>query len=92
MHPYSYIHDRWDPDRFLSDGRRGVEFSAFGVPSRRKCPGYVFAYLEVAVFTAILVGRFKVEPVEGQTVIQFHGLVTEPKDEVYVYIRERDKW
>ena len=82
---------RWDPDRFPADGKRGLEFCPFGVPSRRKCPGYLFSYFEVGVFAAILLGRFKVEPVEGQKVIQVFGLITEPKEEIFVFIRERER-
>ena len=51
---------RWDPDRFAATGphgKRGNEFCPFGIHSRRKCPGYLFSYFEVAVFVAILLQR-----------------------------------
>ena len=82
---------RWDPDRFASNVPHGLEFCPFGVSSRRKCPGYLFSYFEVAVFAAILLSRFKLIPVEGQKVTQVHGLVTEPKEEIHVYLRQRDE-
>ena len=84
----------WDPDRFAANaphGRRSLEFCPFGVPSRRKCPGYLFSYFEVAVFAAVLLSRFKVRPVEGQKVTQVHGLVTEPREEIHVYITQREE-
>ena len=86
---------RFDPDRFAPGsphGRRGLEFCPFGVPSRRKCPGYLFSYFEVAIFTAILLQRFTLEPAEGQGEVKMvHGLVPEPKDEIYLYARLREK-
>ena len=84
---------RFDPDRFAKGSphaRRGLEFCPFGTPSRRKCPGYQFSYFEVSIFTAILLNRFTLEAVEGQTVEKVHGLVTEPKEEIYMYIRPRE--
>ena len=89
--PY-LINHRWDPDRFgpnAPHGNRSLEFCPFGVPSRRKCPGYLFSYFEVAVFASILLSGFKVTPVEGQKVTQVHGLVTEPKEEIHVYLQRR---
>ena len=89
--PY-LINHRWDPDRFgpnAPHGNRSLEFCPFGVPSRRKCPGYLFSYFEVAVFASILLSGFKVTPVESQKVTQVHGLVTEPKEEIHVYLQRR---
>ena len=83
---------RWDPDRFGPSGphgNRSLEFCPFGVPSRRKCPGYLFSYFEVAVFAAVLLSAFKVIPVEGQKVTQVFGLVTEPEKEIHVYLKRR---
>ena len=83
---------RWDPDRFGPSGphgNRSLEFCPFGVPSRRKCPGYLFSNFEVAVFAAVLLSAFKVIPVEGQNVTQVFGLVTEPEKEIRVYLKRR---
>ena len=83
---------RWDPDRFAPGsphGQRSLEFCPFGVPSRRKCPGHLFTYFEVGVFAAVLLSRFKVLPVEGEKVIQVHGLLTKPKEEIHVYLKQR---
>ncbi|XP_064390631.1 cytochrome P450 20A1-like [Halichondria panicea] len=83
--------DKWDPDRFDPKGRRGNEFCPFGVHSKRKCPGYQFSYFEVGVIISILLQRFTIVPVPGQDVIQVHGLVTEPRDDIRVYITSRDR-
>ena len=84
---------RFDPDHFAPGSphaRRGAEFCPFGTNSPRKCPGYQFSYFEVTVFTSILLHRFNLVPVEGQNVEQVHGLVTEPKEEIYLYVRARE--
>ena len=87
----SHMHScSWNPDRFAANGRRGNEFCPFGVHSRRRCPGYLFSYFEVGIFASILLSSFTVVPVVGQTVIQTHGLVTEPKDDIKVYVRSRE--
>ena len=78
----------FDPSRF--DEKRGLEFCPFGVPSQRKCPGYLFSYFEVSVFAAVLLRQFKLLPVEGQSVQMVHGLVTEPKEEVFLLLEPRD--
>ena len=83
---------RWDPDRFdpnAPHGHRSLEFCPFGVPSRQKCPGYLFGYFEIAIFASILLSRFKIVPVEGQKVTPVHGLVTVPKEEIHVYLKQR---
>ena len=83
---------RWDPDHFAPNAphaSRSLEFCPFGVPSRRKCPGYLFSYFEVAVFASILLSGFKVTPVEGQKVTQVFGLITEPKEEIHVHLQRR---
>ena len=84
---------RFDPHHFAPYGphaRRGPEFCPFGTNNPRKCPGYQFSYFEVAVFTSILLHRFTLVPVEGQHVEQVHGLITEPKEEIYIYVRARE--
>ena len=89
-HDSSLINNyRWDPDRFVPNVPHGLEFCPFGVPSRRKCPSYLFSYFEVALFAAILLSDYKVVPVEGQKVIQVFGLITEPKEEIHVYLQRR---
>ena len=76
---------------FCPNAPRGLEFCPFGIHSRCKCPGYLFSYFEVAAFAAILLSRFKVLPVEGQKVTPIHGLVTEPKEEIHVYLNQRER-
>ena len=80
---------RFDPDRF--ETRKGLEFSPFGVPSQRKCPGFAFAYFEVGVFASVLLQNFSVEAVSTEPVEYSYGLVTKPKNDLdlLVYIKPR---
>ena len=84
---------RFDPDHFAPGNphaRRGAEFCPFGTNSPRKCPGYLFSYFEVTIFASILLHHFVFIPVEGQHVEQVHGLVTEPKEDILLYVRARE--
>ena len=47
------------------------------------------ALLDVGVYSPPLPYRFEFVPVEGQEVVQVYGLVTEPKEEIYVQLRQR---
>lgn len=83
---------RFNPDRFAahtSHAKRGLEFCPFGTPSRRKCPGYVFSHFETTVILSILLQRFRIVPVPDQVVELDHGLVTGPKSELYITVKER---
>ena len=83
---------RFNPDRFAPNGphaRRGLEFCPFGTPSRRKCPGYIFTHFEATIMAGILLRQFQVVPVPNQKVERDHGLVTTPKNELYITVRER---
>ena len=83
---------RFNPDRFAphtSHARRGLEFCPFGTPSRRKCPGYIFSHFETTVILSILLHRFQVVLVPNQVVERDYGLVTMPKNELYISIKER---
>ena len=89
----SSLLNRFDPDHFAPGNphaRRGPEFCPFGTNSPRKCPGYLFSYFEVTIFASILLHRFTFIPVEGQHVEQVHGLVTEPKEDILLYVRARE--
>ena len=55
-------------------------FAPFG-HGRRKCPGYIFSYIEVSIFLTILLQQFTFKSVgEVKDVERVHGLVTTPKD------------
>lgn len=81
---------RFDPERF--ETRKGLEFSPFGVPTQRKCPGFAFAYFEVGVIAAVLLQAFRVEAVSTEPVELQYGLITKPKNDLdlLVYIKPRE--
>lgn len=84
--------DRFDPERFSPEGSRGrptIAFSPYGFAGKRQCPGYRFAYVESSIMLAMIVQRFKVSLVPGQTVVREHGLVTHPKEEVWIRVAKR---
>jgi len=65
-----------------------MAFTPFG-HGRRKCPGYVFSYVEVSVFLTILLQQFTITPVgEAKEVKRIHGLITIPKEPLKYYIKE----
>ena len=53
-----------------------LAFAPFG-HGNRKCPGYLFTYVEVSIFLTILLQRFVIEPVEGEKEMErLHGYMT----------------
>ena len=82
--------EAFDPDRF--ETRKGLEFSPFGVPSQRKCPGFAFAYFEVGVMASVLLQSFCVEAVSTEPIEYSYGLITKPKNDLdlLVYIKPRE--
>ena len=85
---------RFDPERFSSENsksRSSYAFQAFGFAGKRKCPGYQFAYAEVTVLLSILLRKFRIKLVEGQVVQKEHGLVTTPKDEIWITVEKIKK-
>ncbi|XP_065836186.1 cytochrome P450 20A1-like [Oscarella lobularis] len=83
---------RFDPDRFSPDNvksRPNFAFEPFGFAGKRKCPGYRFASTEGIVFLARLIQRFRVCLPPGQIVEPVHGLVTSPKDEIWITLENR---
>ena len=66
-------------------------FEPFGFAGKRKCPGYRFAYMEVAVFMSVLVRKFKFKLVDGQAeVTPVYGLVTTPSEEIWITLEKRE--
>ena len=64
-------------------------FEPFGFAGKRKCPGYRFAYVELTVILATLLRKIKFDLVEGQVVTSEYGLVTKPKEEIWVTVSPR---
>ncbi|XP_065889636.1 cytochrome P450 20A1-like [Dysidea avara] len=72
-------------------GKDTMAFAPFG-HGRRKCPGYVFSYVEVSVFLTILLQQFTIKPVgEAKDVGRVHGLVTTPKEPLKYHIHPIEK-
>ena len=66
-------------------------FSPFGY-GRRKCPGYVFSYVEVSTFLTILLPQFIITPVgEAKDVEKVYGFVTSPKNTLKYNIHPVEK-
>ncbi|XP_013381170.1 cytochrome P450 20A1 [Lingula anatina] len=83
---------KFDPDRFSPEKvseRHPYSFQPFGFAGKRKCPGYRFAYAEVATALANILLRFQVHEVKGQKVKAKYGLVTTPVDEAWITLTER---
>ena len=64
-------------------------FQPFGFAGKRICPGYRFAYAETSIFLAVLCRAFKFNVVEGQVVEPVFGLVTYPRDDIWVTLEKR---
>ena len=81
----------FDPDRFGPNApkRHPLSYQPFGFAGKRKCPGYRFAYYESIVFLVAIVRNFKISLVSDDDAIPVHGIVTSPKEEIYVTIEKR---
>ena len=86
------IFSRFDPERFSPENckpRSSYAFQVFGFAGKRKCPVYQFAYAEVTVILSILLRKFRIKLVEGQVVRRDYGIVTTPKDEIWITVEKR---
>ena len=86
------IFTRFNPDRFSEDARKSLPscgFEPFGFAGKRKCPGYRLSYVEASLFISDLVRKFKVKWVEGQVVEPMFGMITKPKEEIWVTVERR---
>ena len=83
----------FNPDRFEHENKKTLPtlaFSPFGFAGKRVCPGYRFAHYETSLFLAGIVRAFKVTLVDATSpVVPVHGLVTTPKNEIYVRLELR---
>ena len=83
---------RFDPERFSPENRKEIPpygFQPFGFAGKRKCPAYRFSYAEGTVFLSVLLRKFKIRMVPGQTVIKDYGFVTRPKEEIWITVEPR---
>ncbi|CAF0914337.1 unnamed protein product [Adineta steineri] len=85
---------QFNPDRFNQENKKNfstLAFSPFGFSGKRVCPGYRFAQYEASLFVAGIIRAFQVTLVDQTSpVIPVHGLVTAPKDEIYVQFTKRN--
>ena len=80
--------DYFDPENFTEDRKLGIAFSPFGF-GVRKCPGYRFADVEMAIAAILILSKFKisVDKTEG-TVGPVYGFVTKPEREIWVTVEQ----
>jgi len=80
--------DYFDPENFAEDRKLGIAFSPFGF-GVRKCPGYRFADVEMAIAAILILSKFKisVDKTEG-TVGPVYGFVTKPEREIWVTVEQ----
>ena len=72
-------------------GRETLALSPFGT-GRRKCPGYMFSYVEVGAFLTVLLQQFTLCAVgewAEKGVKKVHGLVTSPSEDLRVSVVPR---
>lgn len=84
--------DRFDPDRFApthTKERPHLAFQPFGFAGKRICPGNRLAFVAIGVALATILQKFKIALVEDQTVTPVHGLVTHPKEEIWITLSRR---
>ena len=83
----------FNPDRFEHENKKALPtltFSPFGFAGKRVCPGYRFAHYETSLFLAGIIRAFKVTLVDPTSpVVPVHGIVTAPKDEIFVRLELR---
>ncbi|XP_062516531.1 cytochrome P450 20A1-like [Corticium candelabrum] len=85
--------EEFDPDRFSPDAskdRHPYAFQPFGFAGKRKCPGYRFSTVEGIVVLAKILQQFKLGFPEGQLVEPVYGLVTSPKEELWITATPRE--
>ena len=68
----------FDPDNIQPGRKTGLAFSPFGF-GVRKCPGYKFAEVEMALVATEILARFKIEIAEeDRNVKHVYGFITKP--------------
>ena len=83
----------FNPDHFSlenSKTRPKYAFQPFGFAGNRRCPGFQYAYAEATVILSTLIRRFRISLVPGQTVEPAYGLVTSPKEEIWIRAQQRN--
>lgn len=84
--------DKFDPDRFSKENkqkRSQFTFPPFGFAGNRVCPAEEYTFANATVALVTLLRKFKVHVTEGQVVTSVYGLVTHPKEEIWVTLSKR---
>ncbi|XP_070565035.1 cytochrome P450 20A1-like [Ptychodera flava] len=84
--------NNFDPDRFSkenSEARDPLAFSPFGFAGQRGCPAAKYSCAEAVIVLAGLCKHFKWNMVEGQVVEYKYGLVSYPREEIWVTVEAR---
>ena len=85
--------EKFDPERFSPSNRKKIStfgFEPFGFAGKRKCLGYRFSLVEVTILLANIIRKLEVSLVPGQEIVPVHGLVTAPKEEIWVMFKKRE--
>lgn len=83
---------RFDPDRFSEaniKSRPAYAFQPFGFAGKRMCPGYKLAIIGAIALLVNILKIFRVKLVEGQMVTPKFGIVTHPKDKIWITVEKR---
>ena len=77
---------KFDPDNIGPARKTGLAFSPFGF-GVRKCPGYKFAEVEMALVAVEILARFKIEIEEqDRDVKHVYGFITKPDREILIQL------
>ena len=83
---------RFNPDRFSEETLvNPYAFKPFGGAGGRVCPAYRLANMEVVVYIAIILLKFKVNLVPGQEINRKHGIITKATDEIWITLEKRQR-
>lgn len=83
---------RFDPDRFSEaniKSRPAYAFQPLGFAGKRMCPGYKLAIIGAIALLVNILKIFRVKLVEGQMVTPKFGIVTHPKDKIWITVEKR---
>ena len=80
--------EQFDPENFSEERKLGIGFSPFGF-GVRKCPGYRFAEVEMAIAAIEILSKFKIKVDEREkTIGPVYGFVTKPEREILVTVEK----
>ncbi|MCE7010271.1 cytochrome P450 [Kibdelosporangium philippinense] len=80
--------EKFDPDRFTTEGRPKFAFIPFGF-GPRSCEGAALAMVEIKLILAVLMKRFDFTPVPGHEVVPVERFVLWAKDDIRMTVSPR---